>query len=662
MKTKLLSLLLASTFICSCNGGGEVPTSSGSTSEAPTSSGFTVKFDTHGGSLIEDMTSVTLIETSPLTTRENHIFKGWFTTETYENQVSFPYAVSVDQTLHAKWELSIGVEVLSIATSQGTAKAYMQGKYLEDSLEVKINVIDNIIFNSLTDPHGLNGMNDNIELFVTPFGDLPSGLPDGKMYKIMVVPGVGFEVKRFERIELYEKGKVGWWIYSNPLTNQITSTNRLTFETSDGFNGYTTTINIPYSIFEISKDDAVGKMSLFLAMRNSDSNSDTTYGVSSYLGSEHRHAWTYPLLNENNELVQRQVETIVFGDSYTDMDFYRSFNADYEGKHVYSRGISGTKALEWKNQKLANVLGHNPKNVVIHIGVNDIDDGGTSGANCFNRVKLMVDTIHERLPECKINWITVTDNFMFVHKASEYHSLNDLMKAYADENEWLNVIDFASFNNGKRITFIQDGLHLNQHGYNALTKMIYEVLDFDYSQGHFFGYSTLNYTSRGFDISNDESEVVTNGWFDQYAFVRGEGRTSFTFETKLSAIARSHNDPSPKMGLVIKGESKMLYFFIDMYATLTGKVAGYVYLENYGSLNGSDFNWGSAQSQGGLDINYANNNYVTLKIVYNNGTVNLLVNGTSVFSDVVTPFGSEEVFTGLLSFNTAFKAKDYSIN
>ena len=97
------------------------------------------------------------------------------------------------------------------------------------------NVIDNIIYNSFTDPQGLNGMNDNFELFVTPDGDLPSGLKDGEMIKIMVVPGVGYEVRKFLRMELYvNPGRV----YSAPLITPITVATKLTTESSDGFKGY----------------------------------------------------------------------------------------------------------------------------------------------------------------------------------------------------------------------------------------------------------------------------------------------------------------------------------------------------------------------------------------------------------------------------------------
>ena len=656
-----INLLSAALVLASC-GGGESSTSSTSTSDTPVATGFTVKFDTHGGSLVEDMVNVTKIEQAPLTTWENHIFKGWYTTETYENLVEFPYVVKADQTLHAKWELSLGDELLAVPTSLGTAKSYVQASYQDSYIEVKVNVIDNIIFNSFTDPQGLNGMNDNFELFVTPDGDLPSGLKDGEMIKIMVVPGVGYEVRRFLRMELYvNPGR----IYSAPLITPITVITKLTTESSDGFKGYSSLIKIPYSFFNKTKEDMLGKTCFYLAMRNTDGESGdlTVYKESSYLGSEFRHVWTHLILNQNDKFVQREVDTVIFGDSYTDMDFYKSFNADYEGKHVYTRGISGTKASQWKDQMLSNVIAHRPNQVVIHIGVNDIDDLGSSVQTTFDNIKTMVGTIHEALPNCKIHWITITNNYRFTAKTSEYQSLNNLMKDYANTLDWLNIIDFASYNKDRRINFIKDGLHLNALGYNALTKMIYETLEFNYDQGAIFGSAGPNETSRGFDLSKDNEEITTNGHFDQYAFVKDSGRKSFTFEVNLTALERKHNDPFPKMGLVIKGADKMLFYYVNMLASLSGSTVGYAYLENFETINGSDFNWESedAHTRDGLDIHYTNGSYVNLKVTYNNGAFTLSCDNTEIFTDNA-PFAGEDVYVGLLSFNTEFKAINYSFN
>lgn len=64
---------------------------------------YTVQFNTDGGTAVNAMT-VSVIEQSPSTTREGYTFDGWYTENTFTNKVTFPYEVTKEQTLYAKWE------------------------------------------------------------------------------------------------------------------------------------------------------------------------------------------------------------------------------------------------------------------------------------------------------------------------------------------------------------------------------------------------------------------------------------------------------------------------------------------------------------------------------------------------------------------------------
>ena len=64
---------------------------------------YTVHFDTDGGTYVSDMI-VSVIDRSPETTRDGYEFEGWYTDKTFSNKISFPYEVTEDQTLYAKWE------------------------------------------------------------------------------------------------------------------------------------------------------------------------------------------------------------------------------------------------------------------------------------------------------------------------------------------------------------------------------------------------------------------------------------------------------------------------------------------------------------------------------------------------------------------------------
>ncbi len=68
-----------------------------------TDSGYTVTFVTNGGTPVDDMVC-TRINTLPVTTKTGMVFAGWYTSSRLVgNPVTFPYNVTKDITLYAKW-------------------------------------------------------------------------------------------------------------------------------------------------------------------------------------------------------------------------------------------------------------------------------------------------------------------------------------------------------------------------------------------------------------------------------------------------------------------------------------------------------------------------------------------------------------------------------
>lgn len=65
---------------------------------------FKVNFVTNGGSEVSQMT-VSSIQSEPITTREDYDFMGWYdNTDFNGNRISFPYTVTANITLYAKWQ------------------------------------------------------------------------------------------------------------------------------------------------------------------------------------------------------------------------------------------------------------------------------------------------------------------------------------------------------------------------------------------------------------------------------------------------------------------------------------------------------------------------------------------------------------------------------
>ena len=87
---------------------------------------FLVTFETNGGSVIEPITT-SIIESSPITRKEDYTFKGWFLDKNLTVEITFPYSVEQEITLYAKWEakpvetISFNMDSNNVITGLATA-------------------------------------------------------------------------------------------------------------------------------------------------------------------------------------------------------------------------------------------------------------------------------------------------------------------------------------------------------------------------------------------------------------------------------------------------------------------------------------------------------------------------------------------------------------
>ena len=79
---------------------------------------FKVSFDSNGGSKVEDVVT-SIIESAPYTTRDGYTFLGWYLEESFINKVTFPFEVTKDQTLYAKWEENIPASISFNVNEEG---------------------------------------------------------------------------------------------------------------------------------------------------------------------------------------------------------------------------------------------------------------------------------------------------------------------------------------------------------------------------------------------------------------------------------------------------------------------------------------------------------------------------------------------------------------
>lgn len=79
---------------------------------------FKVSFDSNGGSKVEEVVT-SIIESEPVTTKDGYTFLGWYLEENFINKVTFPFEVTKDQTLYAKWEENIPASISFNVNEEG---------------------------------------------------------------------------------------------------------------------------------------------------------------------------------------------------------------------------------------------------------------------------------------------------------------------------------------------------------------------------------------------------------------------------------------------------------------------------------------------------------------------------------------------------------------
>lgn len=186
---------------------------------------------------------------------------------------------------------------------------------------------------------------------------------------------------------------------------------------------------------------------------------------------------------------QKENATIFIGDSF--FQFWRdgtagaSFTKDFEGKNVVNLGINGTTTHHWRaimaDYLVKNVV--SPKNFIVNIGINNVDDLSEDGKNGGKNVRMLLEDIHEAFPEANIYYFSVTrcSKGAFAKLWEHHDGINTYLKdnffpnapytTYLDANEIFGE-DYAKYR-------MDDGLHLNGRGYIIFKSLISEYVEID---------------------------------------------------------------------------------------------------------------------------------------------------------------------------------------
>ncbi len=166
---------------------------------------------------------------------------------------------------------------------------------------------------------------------------------------------------------------------------------------------------------------------------------------------------------------------IVFAGSST-IARWKTLAKDFPGLPVMNRGFGGSQIVDAAHFADRMIFPYQPKMVLLRAGGNDLW-AGKSPAEVAGDFKNFAETVHTRLPETKIVYISWSPTLLRWKQHEQEKQLNTLVGSYIAGKSWLQYIetyDLPMGTNGlpRAELFVADKLHFNAAGYKLLAQRV----------------------------------------------------------------------------------------------------------------------------------------------------------------------------------------------
>jgi lysophospholipase L1-like esterase len=157
--------------------------------------------------------------------------------------------------------------------------------------------------------------------------------------------------------------------------------------------------------------------------------------------------------------------TLFIGDSFFDTGFWTGFyTASYPGKDALCLGISATTTYDWE-QWIGTWLGATkPKNIVMHVGTNNVYDDGDNIFGALSAYQRMFLLMHEQFPDTHIYWFGVTQRAYDNDKIGQVTEINARMQKWCAAQDFITYIDTPSL---IKKDMLKDEVHPKPENYSV---------------------------------------------------------------------------------------------------------------------------------------------------------------------------------------------------
>ena len=180
---------------------------------------------------------------------------------------------------------------------------------------------------------------------------------------------------------------------------------------------------------------------------------------------------------KNKNLIKTENKHVVFTGS-SSIRIWENLFEIFKDSTIVNTGFGGSKASDLLYYIDELVINFNPKKVVIYEGDNDINSGQEINFIYKNILKI-IERIKDKNDKIKIILISAKPSISRWHLRDKYIQLNQKYRELANKSDFIEFADTwsAMVENGvlKKDIFIEDGLHLNEKGYEIWEKTLKKV-------------------------------------------------------------------------------------------------------------------------------------------------------------------------------------------
>ncbi len=168
--------------------------------------------------------------------------------------------------------------------------------------------------------------------------------------------------------------------------------------------------------------------------------------------------------------------TAFFGDSFFDSSFWDKFHqtstAGLMGKDALCMGIGGSTGYDWEQYATTWVKNMNPRNIVMHLGTNNIYDDGNDTATATSSLQRFFTVLHHELPNTKIYWFSISPRTGSSAQDKTVKEVNANMKAWCEQRDYITYIHtYDKFT----LSMLYDGIHPADEHYQVFVDALKET-------------------------------------------------------------------------------------------------------------------------------------------------------------------------------------------